>query len=225
MYIIPVTFRSSWPLSAVSCSGLLVALVLGHESVLWSPCLPSSTESTPFVLSKSPFLAVHTSFHYFWQWQNKESNQSGFIWRWLGGGGMSWFLKLCPLRLVLPLVTWASFTSAVMEGENPYLLCLENPQPFYPCSQVTDIYLVWNLLFCRHSRGVCSEKLMFWGFGFVFLKLFSRQLWCKPQCTTMGIRGYYFKSQFCHLLAVWHWPDLLFSEFPFPHLKNKNFFF
>lgn len=134
----------------------------------------------------------------------------------------SWFLKLCPLRLALPLVTWASFTSAVMEGENPYLLRLENPRCFYPCSQVTDIYLVWNLLFCRHSQGVCSEKLMFGGFGFVFLKLFLRQLWCKPQCTTMGIRGYYFKSQFCHLLAVWHWPDLLFSEFPFPHLKNKN---
>lgn len=110
-------------------------------------------------------------------------------------------------------------------GESLSFTSWEPTQPFYPCSQVTDIYLVWNLLFCRHSRGVCSEKLMFWGFGFVFLKLFSRQLWCKPQCTTMGIRGYYFKSQFCHLLAVWHWPDLLFSEFPFPHLKNKNFFF
>lgn len=53
LYIIPVIFGASQPLGVVSCSRLHVMLVLCYEFVPWSPCLPSSIDSMPVVLSET----------------------------------------------------------------------------------------------------------------------------------------------------------------------------
>ena len=97
MHKIPVTYRTSWPLNVISCSVVRVEMVLGYELVNEVFVFHLPLNSHLLFYLKSPFLAVCTSFHHVWQWQNKERNRSPCTWRGLRGGGSQVFSRLDPL--------------------------------------------------------------------------------------------------------------------------------
>ena len=73
-HIIAVVCGSSWSLH-VPWSGLHVMLVRAVGLFMEVPVF--HPPQNPYLWSrlKSPFLAVHMSFHYFWQWQANKSTE------------------------------------------------------------------------------------------------------------------------------------------------------
>lgn len=182
LYIIPVIFRASQPLGVVSCWSLHVMLVLCYEFVPWSPCLPSSTESMPVVSSETAFLAVHSSFYYFWQQQAGKATEAAAL-EVTGRWGKPWIFQPSPLLSLRGLLPQGPAQVSPLQWRTGPMSIFHffswEPMALLPLESNKGFYLTWSLLFCDQSVGCTFREINVLRFGFVFLKLCSRQLCCK----------------------------------------------
>lgn len=117
-------------------ASLVQILMLGLGQFNDVPVSHPSLNPHPLFCLESPFLAVHTSFHYFWIWLEKKQQRQLYLE--VTGRKSSLLNSLkWALSQVLELVS-----SLVMEGDNLYLI-------FIPWISITllslDFHLMGNL--------------------------------------------------------------------------------